>query len=83
MRAINRGVFMPWIWINPSSEPEEMVEAADRVVRKPSSTLNIEEYDGEYTEADAGFDIADVYNQAAKIGVFPVQIDKNAEPYFR
>jgi hypothetical protein len=60
-----------------------MVEAAARVVRKSSSTIDIEEYDGEYTDADAEFDIADVYNQAAGIRVFPVLTDRNAEPYFR
>jgi flagellar basal body P-ring protein FlgI len=73
---------MPWIWINPASEPSEMVEAADRVVQKPSNTINLEESHEEYSEADAGFDIADVYNQVEAIGVYPKQVTPNAEPYF-
>lgn len=71
-----------WLWVNPRSEPEEMVDSIDRV----TSSIGDQGLDEDIEEAadcDVGFEIAKRYNQAEAIGVYPKQTTPNAKPYFR
>jgi alkylated DNA repair dioxygenase AlkB len=74
---------MPWIWINPKSEPEEMVEAAVQATTSEEDWVEEAYYSDEYqSDSDMGLLIAKKYNQAEAIGVQPKQRKKNSKPFF-
>lgn len=67
----------PFLWINPRSEPAQMVETVFAV-----TNTDIDEVFEGLSDAEVGFVIAQTYNKAAEIGVMPVQTDPEAKPYF-
>lgn len=67
----------PFWWVNPRSEPEEMVEAAFAV-----TNVEVNEAFYNLSDAEVGFVIADAYNKAADMGVTPIQTDPEGTPYF-
>ena len=68
---------MTWWWINPQSEPNQMIDDVLAV-----TGTDYEEATEGLTEAQIGIVIADAYNKAEKIGVTPVQKHPNSIPLF-
>ncbi len=74
---------MPWIWINPSSEPEEMVNAAVEATTSEEDWVEEAYYSHTYkSDSDMGLLIAKKYNQAEAMGLEPKQKRKGSKPFF-
>jgi hypothetical protein len=68
---------MAWLWINPQSEPAQMVNDVLAV-----TNTEFDEVAAGLSDAESGCVIADLYNKAEEIGVTPVQERPNSNPFF-